>query len=75
MARNLVARQKKILRDWIKNTKPSQFIIASEALNINDENGLYWRIYNINPHENFDSNVERFVADNAEPIDYFGGRW
>lgn len=71
--RQLNAKQKKILRDWIRNTNPPQFIIASDALNIDDPNGLYWRIYNLNKHEDFDRNVQRFVADNVEPMDYMGG--
>ena len=79
--RQLNARQKKILRDWIRNCNPPQFIDAWDALDGDNgslqdsSNSLYWRIYNLNPHENFDSNVERFVSDNAEPTDYFGGRW
>jgi len=69
--RTLSKRQKKMLSDWIKSTNPKQFIVADEDLGEN----LYWKIYKLNPHENFDSNVERFVSDNAEPTDYFGGRW
>ncbi len=58
--RTLSVKQKRMLDSWYSQYK-GQFVcfIADETLT--DEE--YWAIYNVNQHECFDSNAERYIRD------------
>jgi len=58
--RKLNANQKRsILRHVEQHPEWPQFVILEELLTETE----YWRIYTMNPHENFDANADRYASD------------
>ena len=55
--RKLNAKQKKMLEDWaIKNDKVGHIINAEDL-------DIYWKVYELNKFENFNSCVENFIGE------------
>lgn len=58
MARTLYKRQQKALLKWW-NANGQPYVIRAEEI----PSDVFEAVYDMNPHENFNSNVERFLWD------------